>query len=446
MNNCIACGSQLGSDVVFIGKQYPSAVFVKPGDKYANGLKPSSLNLTRCLNEKCTLVQLSEQYDLDYVFKHYPFDSGSTASMPAKLKDVVRDAENAVDLQPSDVVLDIGGNDGTLLSFIESEVKARVNIDAAVDTTGFEDYKHVHAKFSEKEYSVLGLPNPKLIFSVAMFYHLNDPMIFCDEVRSIMSDDTLWVIQMTYLGTMLRDNIFDNIVHEHAAYYSLYSVEQLLNSVGLYVNEARVVNSYGGSLRLFVSKDPDRKIPLPEIKFRTCIINHFDTVGEFIVNPNRKVSYDLEDKKSVIRFEMSNEVNELHSLDAFNTRVQLLRKILQNQICHLVDTHGPIWAFGASTKGNMILQFLGFNQTQIKCILDNSIKKIGSMTIGSKIPIEDEAMFLHYVSGYMLVLPYYYIDSFVEIIRKKLPKWREIHLIVPLPYPKIITININGVV
>ena len=446
MNNCIACGEQLSKDIVLIGKQYPSAIFVKPNDKYTNGLKPTSLNLTRCTNDNCRLVQLAAKYDLEYVFDHYPYDSNLTASMPGKLKDIVRDAENAVDLQPSDVVLDIGGNDGTLLGFIESEVKARVNIDAAVEQLCGENYVHRHAKFSEKEYSVLGLPNPKLIFSVAMFYHLNNPVIFCDEVRSIMSYDSLWVIQMTYLGTMLRDNIFDNIVHEHAAYYSLYSVEHLLNSVGLYVNEARVVDSYGGSLRLFVSKDPDRKIPLPEVKFRTCIINHFDTVGEFIVNPNRKVSYDLEDKKSVVRFEMSNEVNELHSLDAFNTRVQMLRKILQNQICHLVNMHGPIWAFGASTKGDMILQFLGFNQIQIKCILDNSMKKIGSMTIGSKIPIEDEAMFLHYVSGYMLILPYYYIDSFIEIIKKKLPKWREIHLIVPLSYPKIITINSNGVV
>ena len=158
------------------------------------------------------------------------------------------------------------------------------------------------------------------------------------------------------------------------------------------------------------------------------------------------MSYDLEDKKSVIRFEASNEVNELHSLDAFNTRAQLLRKILQNQICHLVDLRGPIWAFGASTKGNMILQFLGFNQTQIKCVLDNSMKKIGSMTIGSKIPVEDEAIFLNYVSGYMLILPYYYLDSFIEIIKKKITKWRKIYLIVPLPYPKIITINSNGVV
>ena len=446
MNNCISCGEQLSKDIVLIGKQYPSAIFVKPNDKYTNELSPTSLNLARCTNDECRLVQLSTKYDLDYVFDNYPYDSSLTASMPGKLKDIVRDAENAADLRPSDVVLDIGGNDGTLLGFIESEVKARVNIDAAVDQPRDGDYLHIRGKFNEETYAVLGLPNPKLIFSVAMFYHLNDPVTFCNEVKSIMSDDTLWVIQMTYLGTMLRDNIFDNIVHEHAAYYSLYSVEQLLNSIGLYVNEARVVDSYGGSLRLFVSKDPYRKIPLPEIRFRTCIVNHFDTVGEFIVNPNRKVSYDLEDKKSVIRFEASNEVNELHSLDAFNTRAQLLRKILQNQICHLVDLRGPIWAFGASTKGNMILQFLGFNQTQIKCVLDNSMKKIGSMTIGSKIPIEDEAIFLNYVSGYMLILPYYYLDSFIEIIKKKITKWRKIYLIVPLPYPKIITINSNGVV
>ena len=91
-----------------------------------------------------------------------------------------------------------------------------------------------------------------------MFYHLNNPLDFCNDIASIMDDDSVWVVQMTYLASMLRDNIYDNILHEHKAYYSIFSLEYLLELCGLYICGAKVVDSYGGSVRVYIKKNKDK--------------------------------------------------------------------------------------------------------------------------------------------------------------------------------------------
>lgn len=391
--HCISCGSPLSADIVIIGDQYPSAVFVTEEDNL-DDLHPTSLNLARCSNDDCGLVQLSNEYNLQHVFDHYPYESSLTATMNSILKNVVDDAQKIINLDKNDVVLDIGGNDGTLLSLIDRPVKARVNIDAAAGIKQvFADpnYVYVHDKFNADVYKKLDLPNPKLIFSIAMFYHLTNPIEFCRNIYKIMSDDSVWVLQMTYLGTMLTDNIFDNIVHEHAAYYSLASLEFLLSQVGLSIAEARVVKSYGGSLRVFIVKDRS--------KFNS--------------------EYLLKDYVDIKQFEAEQKTNTYEALYAFNSRVQLLGNTIKALVDHIVYVHGYLWGFGASTKGNMLLQFLGIDNKQMPCILDNSAKKIGKMTIGSKISIIEEASHLSKLPEYLLVLPYYYTNAFIKIIQKK---------------------------
>ncbi|MCX5696486.1 MAG: methyltransferase domain-containing protein [Candidatus Omnitrophica bacterium] len=416
---CISCGSPLADDIVIIGEQYPSAVFVSDSSPVASGLTATSLNLTRCTSESCRLVQLANEYDLQYVFDHYPYESGSTATMKQILQDVVDDALRIIPLCSDDVVLDIGGNDGTLLSLIKEPVRARVNIDAAAGVAQLvsaPDYRHVHSRFNAQVYRSLGLPSPRLIFSVAMFYHLNNPIDFCRGIREIMSDNSVWVLQMTYLGTMLRDNIFDNIVHEHAAYYSLSSLEALLSRVGLHIAEARLIESYGGSLRVFIVKDPE-KFP-----------------GKY----RRKDYVDIQ------RFETEQQTNTFEALRAFNGRAQLLRDSIGAIVDHLVQRWGPLWGFGASTKGNMILQYLGIKTDRMSCILDNSPKKIGTWTMGSMIPIVDEALYLDRLPEYLFVLPYYYTNAFVRIIQKRLAAGSKVYLFVPLPHPHFVTVAYKG--
>lgn len=413
---CISCGTPLPADIVFIGDQFPSAVFLSEHIPPPKDFKASSLNLTRCNNSKCGLIQLSNQYSLQYVFDHYPYESGTTATMKRVLQDVLDDAQRICPLGAEDVVLDIGGNDGTMLGLIQNSVKARVNIDAAagvLQTVSAPDYHYVHAQFDAETYLRLGFPSPKLITSVAMFYHLSNPLKFIQDVSEIMDDETVWVLQMTYVGTMLRDNILDNIVHEHVAYYSLSSLEALLSLAGLHIAEARLVESYGGSLRVFIVKNP----------------------------ANFPSKYWRKDFPKIEQFEEENGTNTFEALYAFNSRVQLLRETLRELVEHIAKRRGPLWAFGASTKGNMILQFIGVGADKIPFILDNGPKKIGSKTTGSLIPIVDESVYLRMLPDYLLVLPYYYKEAFFSIIQKALPAGKSIDLLIPLPYPHFITLE-----
>jgi NDP-4-keto-2,6-dideoxyhexose 3-C-methyltransferase len=410
---CISCGSTLSDDIVIVGNQYPSAIFVPKNESSDMGIPATSLNLVRCNNRKCGLVQLSNSYDLDCVFDKYPYESGSTATMKSILQDVIKDTEKFIKLQETDVVLDIGGNDGTMLGLIDIPVKARINIDAAnaiKQLVNAEDYIYVHAKFNSDVYRALNLPNPSLIYSVAMFYHLSNPLEFCKNVYDIMNDDTVWVLQMTYLGTMLQDNIFDNIVHEHAAYYSLYSLEHLIKKVGLKVVDAKIVKSYGGSIRVFIVKDTNTK---------------------FIKTDNY---YKLQ------KFEQDNKTNTYEALYAFNSRVQLLKESIGSIFKYIVETYGKVYGFGASTKGNMILQLLDIKSDKMPYIIDNSLKKIGTLTMGSKIPIISEEEALKSLPGCLFILPYYYVDAFVSVIKKKLAKGQKLCLFIPLPHPYFITL------
>jgi NDP-4-keto-2,6-dideoxyhexose 3-C-methyltransferase len=191
-------------------------------------------------------------------------------------------------------------------------------------------------------------------------------------------------------------------------------LEYLLSLVGLKIAEARIVQSYGGSLRVFIVKD--------EKKF----------------NPE----YYRKDYAGIQQWETEHGTNTYEELYAFNSRVHLLCSSLKSLITHINQTQGnKIWGFGASTKGNMILQCLGVNENQIHCILDNSSKKIGKKTIGTNIPILDESTYLNAIPEYLLVLPYYYTTTFVKIIKKYLKPGNQVHLLVPLPHPYFITVT-----
>ena len=413
---CIVCNAPLMGDVVHIGDQYPSAIYPKADEDYKSAIRASSLNLTKCFNHDCGLVQLAHEYNLDYVLEHYPFLSGGTATMNEILSDITKEVEDIASLSKDDVVLDIGGNDGTLLSLLSRNVRHRINMDAAhgiMSVLNDPDYLRVQGKFSSKAYLELDIPFPKVIFCVAMFYHLDNPLSFCKEVREIMNDDTIWCIQMTHLGSMLESNIYDNIVHEHVAHYSLKSLEFLMNKIGLEICDAKIADSYGGSLRVFVMKGKDK---FPKKYYR----KNYATVQ---------------------RFESEKETNTPEALIRFDERVKLLTGVTKELIAHIVDRRGKMLAFGASTKGNMMCQLMGLNHDLIECVLDNSKKKIGLLMAGSDIPIVNEKDYLPKLPEYLLILPYYYLGFFKSFIEKYLKPKQHVYLLVPLPKPYFVKLS-----
>jgi hypothetical protein len=412
---CISCGSRLSGTIVNIGDQYPSAIFLREKSEEQYGLQRSSLNLTRCSDEMCTLVQLNHQIDLDVVYQNYPYQSGGTATMREILSNVVNETLKFEPLSVEDVVLDVGGNDGSLLNLIDPSIRARVNIDAAANIKQIpesQNYFYTNSKFTKEAYAELDLPSPKLIFCVAVFYQLHNPLQFCLDVRDVMDENTVFVLQMTYLESMIKHNIFDNIVHEHTSYYSLFSLENLLNRAGLKVLGAKVVDSYGGSLRVYISRGDSTK-NLDHLKF---------------------------DLDSVRAGELNGKTNTHQALYAFDSRFDFWKKTLRNIVDFQYENEGPIAGLGASTKGNMILQALNIDTSIMPYILDNNAKKIGSRTTGSNIPIIDEDS-IETLPRNILNLPYYYKDYFVQMLKNKIKGNEYINLITPLSIPEVLRLT-----
>jgi NDP-4-keto-2,6-dideoxyhexose 3-C-methyltransferase len=412
---CLACESALEIDVAIIGDQFPSAIYLEGVTEEEFGLEKSSLNLSQCQNSMCNLVQLTMPVNLDLVYKHYPYQSGTTATMHSILTSVVDEAFSYIALDPGDVILDIGGNDGTLLSLIERPDCELVNIDAASNIQQVpqaKNYTYINAKFSKDAYHQLDYPSPKIIFNVAVFYQLSNPLQFLKDVVEIMNDDSLFVLQMTYLESMYSNSIFDNIVHEHITYFSLKSLSNIVELAGLRIVGARVVDSYGGSLRVFLVRSTSKKT-----------ISKLETVT-----------------REIIDTETENKTNEIPTLSKFGNDFEIWKTILRKKLDVQVEKNGQIIGLGASTKGNMILQSLGINQETMPVILDNNPKKIGSRTTGSFIPIVDEDDITE-LEGNVMSLPYYYDEFFKKMVTSKIGKGQFVDFISPLPIPKITRIS-----
>lgn len=409
--NCLVCESQLAPDVAIIGDQYPSAIYLDNITEKEFGLKKSSLNLSQCLNSLCNLVQLSKPIDLEVVYKHYPYQSGTTATMRSILSSVVEETLVYQSLEPGEIVLDIGGNDGTLLNLVGHPESFMINIDAASNISQdylIPNYTYVNGYFTATSYFELSRPSPKIIFCVAVFYQLNKPLKFLQDVCEIMNNDSLFVLQMTYLESMYSENIFDNIVHEHVTYFSLKSLKFIAKLAGLKVIGARVVTSYGGSLRVFLVKETSSKV-IPNL---------------------------VKETREILEVELKKRTEQPDTLAKFGDDFEIWRNNLKQLLESQIKQFGPIIGMGASTKGNMILQSLEIKEDKMPYIMDNNPKKIGSRTTGSFIPIVGEETILE-LSGNVMSLPYYYDEFFKEILSKKIRSGRLVDFISPLPNPSI---------
>jgi NDP-4-keto-2,6-dideoxyhexose 3-C-methyltransferase len=413
--NCVVCFAKLPDAIAVIGEQYPSAVFLSGRTESELGLEKTALDLTLCDNEECRLVQLVKPVNLEMVYKNYPYQTGTTATMKEILDSVVSDVLENVSLQPGDVVLDIGGNDGTLLSLIDKVGIFKVNIDPASDIEQLdqgEGYLYLNEMFSHVVYKQTLLPPPKIIFSTAMFYQLIDPKGFVKEVEKVMGSDSIFCLQFSYLGSMYKNNVFDNIVHEHITYFSLFSLENLLVDTGLRIVGAKVVDTYGGSLRVFISKA--------------------DSYSNF-----SKFKFQIEDIRNQ---EIDLGTNSAEELRRFGNRFCRWKIEMRELLDTVTKEVGAVEAVGASTKGNMILQAIGITTTEISCIHDNNDKKIGTKTTGTNIPIVKENL-KHSSGKYFFLLPYYYFNFFELLFQSSLERDEKVNLIVPLPNPRIIRIE-----
>jgi SAM-dependent methyltransferase len=396
ITKCRLCGSSDLLEVFSLGDQYINDFVTR--DRVGEGLR-APLELIMCRD--CSLLQLRHTAPQELLYaRHYWYRSGVTDTMRRALRDITRDVEQLVDLCPGDVVLDIGANDGTLLASYSVPGITRVGCEPAdnlvEELRGHADHV-IHDFWNYETYAALahthGLPKAKVVSAIGMFYDLDDPNQFIRDAQRALAPGGVFVAQLMCLTPMLEKNDLGNICHEHLEYYSLASLKYLFETNGLEMYKVEENDVNGGSYRIFA--------------------RHLQNTGMTIDEPA-----------------------EVGDVLAFADRVRENREACVNFITQEVANGKTVYVYGASTKGNVILQYYGLDASIITAASERSPEKWGKYTIGTWIPIVSEDEARKAKPDYFLVLPWAFFDEFYE--REK--EWRAQggKFIVPLPEFRVV--------
>jgi hypothetical protein len=410
MKKCRIDGSEL-IEVLNFGEIYFSNFVDDPTD----GVK---CELKLGIGKDSGLVQLFETLHPDDMYKKYWYRSGGNESMRRDLKNVVESICKYVEVNDGDTVLDIAANDCTLLGFWPEFAKniTTIGIDPSnvTDNKVFQPTLFVKDFFSSDNYWSVAKNKAKVITSIAMFYDLPDPSWFVGEVKKCLSDDGLWVIQMSYTALMLEQNAVDNICHEHIEYYTLTALNNLLTNHGLKIIDVELNDVNSGSFRAYVCNEGNNKFKLS---------HHAVQIGEFRT-------------KSLLSYEEGLNLASPEPYIAFGARVEENKKKTLDILQKLKAEGKKVIGYGASTKGNTLLQYYGIGPDLIPCIAERSPEKWGKKTIGTGIPIISEDEMRAMSPDYLFIFPWHFVNTFKD--REKQLRASGTRFIVPLPYVYIV--------
>jgi len=372
------------------------------------------------LDPKYNVPRLEKNANADLMYGKYWYRSGINNTMKIELKNIVDSILKLIKYNENDIWLDIACNDGTLLSFVPKDF-IRLGIDPADDTFKNESKKYaneiIQDYFSLDAYkkTKFSTQKVKIITSIAMFYDINNPDKFIHDIDKILDDDGLWVLQLSYTPLMIKQLAFDNICHEHIYYYSLFNIKDMLEKNGFQIMDVELNDVNGGSFRLYVMKK--------NAKIESFSTQPYRDVSRFRIN-------------SILEYEKTLKLSEKETWDNFSNKIELLKNQLVNFIKNEKNKGKTIWGYGASTKGNTLLQYFGLDNTLIDGIAEKSIQKFGLKTIGTNIPIYSETEMRKIKPDYLLILPWHFIHEFEKRENEYLINGGK--FIVPYPEFKII--------
>lgn len=409
IHQCRVCGNTNLELVVDLGEQYLTGIF--PHHKAEKEITCGPLRLVKCHggDDVCGLLQLQHSYDLGEMYgENYGYRSGLNPSMVRHLQSKVARIRTQVNLVKGDLVVDIGSNDGTTLA----EYPKDLNL-VGIDPTGekFSKYYKSHIRLISQFFSsdLLKKAYPdkkaKVITSFSMFYDLENPVDFAKQIASVLDiKEGIWVFEQSYMPLMLERTAYDTICHEHLEFYSLSQIVWIADKAGLKVVDVELNDINGGS---------------------------------FSVTAVHKGSRQKDVNKTVEKMlakEKSQGLNTLTPYIEFSQRIYESKKSLQAFIEKAKKEGKRIVGLGASTKGNVLLQYCGLTPNDIDVIGDINPDKFGAFTPGTWIPIESEAKALVSNPDYLLILPWHFSNFFINN-----PIFDGRNLVFPLPKLAIVT-------
>ncbi|MGO9306258.1 MAG: class I SAM-dependent methyltransferase [Candidatus Korobacteraceae bacterium] len=383
LDRCRISGSNTLVPILDLGEQALTGVFPRsPTERVTTG----PLRLVWC--PESGLLQLAHSYDLGEMYgENYGYRSGLNQSMVRHLTQKIRQLERAVSLQPGDTVLDIGSNDATSLKAYGMSGLKRVGIDPTGEkfrSYYSDDITLVPDFFSAEAFRRSGASPARIITSVAMFYDLEDPIGFAREIEQVLAPDGIWHFEQSYMPSMLRMTSYDTVCHEHLEYYPLGVVKRILDAAGMRPLDVKMNAVNGGSFAVTAVRQGDpRAGSEPVINW---LLEQEERMGLDTTRPYR----DFEER-------------------VYRHRADLLRLLKT-----LAADGKKVIGYGASTKGNVLLQFCGITTREVAAIAEVNTEKFGAYTPGTHIPIISETDARAMRPDYFLVLPWHFKDGILQ--------------------------------
>jgi NDP-4-keto-2,6-dideoxyhexose 3-C-methyltransferase len=416
VSSCRICGNNNLVEIIDLGIHSLSCRF-----PYENEDDPVSapLILVKCddsMNDQyCGLVQLKHNVSSDELYLHnYGYRSGLNKTMTDHLTNLTSEVLAQVTLNSNDIILDIGSNDCTLLKSYNNHTETSIRR-IGIDPTGtqFKDFypndiQLVPDFFTYDNFvKVFPEEKAKIITSISMFYDLPDPLKFMSDIKNTLHKDGLWVCEQSYIVTMLERFSFDTICHEHLEYYAYKQIEWMGNNIGLKIVDVQLNECNGGSFK---------------ITFAHSDSQYIQNIVNIEILKNKEIEMKL---------------NTLNPYNAFKINYEEIKQKLVPFLRNEKQFGRSIYLYGASTKGNTLLQYYDIDNTIITAAAERNTEKFGRRTPKTNIPIVSENEMRKSNPDYLLVLPWHFREEFIQREKEYLDNGGQ--LIFPLPKMEIYT-------
>lgn len=394
---CRVCGSPSIKKVIDLGPQYLQGSFVKPGKEMPSTRK-IDCTLVRCNPETdenaCGLLQMEHSVPPEILYAAYWYRSGTNNTMRNHLKGIA-DTVSGIINKANASVLDIGCNDGTLLGYYPESFE-KFGCDPSDVAQEVKIAKVVQDIFpSEQLFSLLEGKQLDIITSIAMFYDLESPVDFVKGIKRFLAPNGVWVFEMSYMPRMLELDSYDTICHEHLEFYSLAVLEKICARGGMKIFRISFNDINGGSIRCYATH---REFGGHDTKENYAVINEI-----------RQKEFDL-------------ELDTDKPYAEFQQRISILKNELHALLVKLKQEGKKVHVYGASTKGNTILQWCNVDNSLVDYAAERNPDKYGAHTLGTNIPIISEAESRAMNPDYYLVLPWHFKEEFLEREKEALDK------------------------
>ena len=411
IEKCRICGCNELEEVLSLKPQFISATFVKSNkdNKLANIKIPMTMVI--CLNNDCSLVQLKETTNPELLYTDYFYRSSTNDMMKNDLKKVVEKIQKHAPLNNNDIVVDIGANDCTMLQYFPKIAK-RIGVEPArnIDWSHVDNTIQIVNDFFPSPNFIASLNGKKVknFTSCAMFYDLDDPNSFVRAIKENLHDEGVWSIQLSHALLMVKNMNFYDICHEHLEYYTLKTLRNLMELHGLHLYHAELNMVNGGSALVYITHKEKNQSDSSEL---ISILNEEEELG--LYRPDIYKDFFI--------------------------KMQSLAKKVKNYLKAEIKNGNRVLGLGASTKGNVLLQFFEIDKSIIPAISERQDIKVGLKTLGSDIDLISEENARDISPSCMLVLPWYFKEEIVSREKEYIEAGG--NLLFPMPYAHLVTKN-----